>query len=166
LCFVGVPPLVHCPGPLSHSLLFTSPEVLVLLPPPASGLTAYDSTSTGRISRLGAQGWEGVCFKQELHRNRSHYLFVFVVRAISWTAPARCNIRSSRRLVLVLCFSAAALSRLPLLLWTRVWDSGAALRSSCFLQVVVVIVVWFLCEHLVVLEEREASCAALLSCSR
>jgi hypothetical protein len=33
LCFVGVPPLVHCPGPLSHSLLFTSPEVLVLLPP-------------------------------------------------------------------------------------------------------------------------------------
>lgn len=99
LCFVGVPPLAHCP-PLSHSILFTSPEVLVLLLSPP-GLTAYDSSSgTGRISRLG--GRAGVRFKHESAVAASEPIPLFVwFRCTSdlspGRAPARCNIRSSRR---------------------------------------------------------------------
>lgn len=58
LCFVGVPPLVHCPGAGASPTpyLFTSPEVLVLLPCFLASLPTI-APAPGRISRLRGGGW-------------------------------------------------------------------------------------------------------------
>lgn len=148
------------PAPYNTLLLL---RYFVLLP--LSGLTAYDSSSsTGRISRLGA----GVRFKQRrccCIGTHPHYLFVFAVRAISWPAPARCNIRSSLLGAAATCscalprcsepFAVAAVDKYGIVV--------VVLCSSCFLQVVVVVVVWSLRDHWT---RGAGSCAAPLSWSR
>jgi hypothetical protein len=123
----------------------------------ASLPTIAAAAPAGRISRLG--GRAGVRFKHESAVAASEPIPLFVwFRCTSdlspGRAPARCNIRSSRRSSnLFLCTATSLLWAVCRCCCGQVWDSAAVLCSSCFLLlvvvVVVVVVVWSPCEHLV-----------------